>query len=83
MICIRVNGIEVNIPAGGSLAAALMKMGMGFGGAPHQGDPTGRARTPLCGMGVCQECRVRVNGVSGRRACLLDVEDAMEVETHG
>jgi hypothetical protein len=111
MIRIRVNGVQVELAEGGSLAAALLNLGMGFGtaplsgGVPRQtvaaldqvgdppspagdavgqgGDPRVRARAPLCGMGVCQDCRVRVNGIDGRRACLVDVVDGMEVETHG
>jgi succinate dehydrogenase/fumarate reductase-like Fe-S protein len=41
---------------------------------------TGEARAPLCGMGVCQECRVFVNG---RRslACQTLCQDGMAVDT--
>ncbi|PRC92476.1 2Fe-2S iron-sulfur cluster-binding protein [Solimicrobium silvestre] len=30
---------------------------------------TGEARFAVCGMGVCQECRVTINGVPHRLAC--------------
>jgi sarcosine oxidase subunit alpha len=42
---------------------------------------TGEARAPLCGMGICQECRVEIDGVPGRRACLVGVEDGLFVRT--
>ena len=43
----------------------------------------GEARGPLCGMGTCHECRVRVDGVPHRRSCLETVRDGMEVRTGG
>ncbi|MBN2033534.1 MAG: (2Fe-2S)-binding protein [Deltaproteobacteria bacterium] len=39
----------------------------------------GENRGPLCGMGVCYECLVSVNGSPNRRACMTDVEDHMEI----
>ncbi|MDE0000296.1 MAG: FAD-dependent oxidoreductase, partial [Rhodospirillaceae bacterium] len=39
----------------------------------------GDARGLFCGMGVCQECRVQVDGRSGVRACMATVKDAMRV----
>jgi len=41
----------------------------------------GEARGPLCGMGVCFECRVTIDDVSARRACLVAVREGMRVET--
>jgi sarcosine oxidase subunit alpha len=32
-------------------------------------------------MGICFECRVTVNGVPHRRACLETVTEGMEIET--
>lgn len=40
---------------------------------------SGQARAPLCGMGVCFECRVKVDGVAHQRACQIVVRDGMEV----
>jgi sarcosine oxidase subunit alpha len=34
-------------------------------------------------MGVCQECRVTVNGMPDRRACMTLVREGMEVVTDG
>ncbi|NPV55294.1 MAG: (2Fe-2S)-binding protein [Anaerolineae bacterium] len=34
-----------------------------------------------CGMGVCYECLVRVDGVDNVRACMTAVADGMVVET--
>ncbi len=40
---------------------------------------SGDMRGPFCGMGVCQECLVEVDGVPAQRACLTSVERAMSV----
>jgi sarcosine oxidase subunit alpha len=38
-------------------------------------------RGVLCGMGVCYECRVTIDGRPGQRACMRGVEDGMEIVT--
>jgi predicted molibdopterin-dependent oxidoreductase YjgC len=40
----------------------------------------GQPRGLFCGIGVCFDCLVVVNGVTGRRACLVEVEDGDVVE---
>ena len=40
----------------------------------------GDARGVFCGMGVCQECLVAVDGEPGLRACMTPVRDGMTVE---
>jgi thioredoxin reductase len=34
----------------------------------------------FCGMGVCQDCLVTVDGMPGRRACMTSLQDGMEIE---
>lgn len=41
----------------------------------------GALRAPLCGMGVCQECRVTVNGRAHVLACQTLCRDGMQIET--
>ncbi|ATY98710.1 (2Fe-2S)-binding protein [Streptomyces bacillaris] len=46
----------------------------------------GRPRGAFCGMGVCFDCLVVVNGVPGQRACLVRVSEGDAVtsqEGHG
>jgi sarcosine oxidase subunit alpha len=74
---IRVDGRPIAVPAGGSLAAALLGAGIDRFGTSVAGHPRG----PVCGMGVCFECRVTVDGVADRRACLEPLRDGMEVAT--
>jgi len=43
---------------------------------------TGEPRGPLCGMGICFECRVTIDGVPHSRSCQTPCADGMEVRTH-
>lgn len=42
---------------------------------------SGEPRGPFCGMGVCFECEVTINGRPGVRACQVEVCDGMRVVT--
>ena len=74
-ITILVNGYEVPAYAGESLHAALLAAG--FQVLRRAGS---EPRGLFCGMGVCYDCLVTVNGRPGKRACMTLVEDRMEVE---
>ena len=72
---IMVNGTPHSVPGGVTLAAALLNAGHSAFRRSVQGEPRG----PVCGMGICFECRVTIDGVPGRRACLELVRDGMVV----
>lgn len=74
---IKVDGRSVTVPAGISVAAALIADQV----TAFRRSVTGESRAPLCGMGICYECRVTVDGVPHRRACLVVVADGMDVRT--
>ena len=78
MVTISVDGREVRVPTGVSLAAALLSAGV----SAFRQSVNGSARGPLCGMGVCYECRVTIDDVAHRRACLVMVADGLRVSTH-
>ncbi|MEO8502863.1 MAG: (2Fe-2S)-binding protein [Acidobacteriota bacterium] len=73
---IQLDGAAVDVASVGSLAAALLNAGV----ASFRQSVRGEARGPLCGMGICMECRVVVDGVL-RRACVEPLRDGMVVET--
>ena len=75
MVRISVNGALFEVPGGVSLAAALLNVGY----STFRRSSGGEARGPICGMGVCFECRVTIDGAAGRRACLESVRDGMQV----
>ena len=73
---IKLNGTLYDVPAQTSVAAALMNAGLAA-----RKSIEGEARGPLCGMGICFECRVTVDGIAHERGCQLLVRDGMEVTT--
>ncbi len=74
---ISVNGRACEAGAGETVAAALANAGE----CATRASVTGEKRGPVCGMGVCFECRVTVDGVEHERACVRRVAEGMEVET--
>ena len=74
---IRVDGLEIPATTGESLAVALLNNGH----IRFRQSCSGQGRDPLCGMGICYECRVRISG-RWTRACLEPVRDGMEISTH-
>ena len=79
MLTITIDGRAVSVPAGTSLAAALWNQGV----RRFRDSVSGAPRAPLCGMGICYECRVTVDGRPGERSCTLPCRDGMVVETPG
>ncbi|HVU48108.1 MAG TPA: (2Fe-2S)-binding protein [Terracidiphilus sp.] len=73
-VSITINGKLVRVAAGTSVAAAVL-----MAGEPSRISVTGEARAPLCGMGICMECRVTINGVPHQRSCMLTCAQGMEV----
>ncbi len=77
MVNIQVNGKLLSVPAGTILAAALVQAGVNRFRRSAEGEPRG----PLCGMGVCFECRVTLNGVPNCRSCQILCEGGMDIRT--
>ena len=76
-VTLRVNNVPVSMPAGSMVAAAILESGV----ATFRRSVSGEARGPLCGMGICFECRVRVDGVAHVRSCQTLCENGMDVRT--
>jgi predicted molibdopterin-dependent oxidoreductase YjgC len=74
---LTVDGEPLRAPAGQSLAAALLAAGR----ATLRRSPAGTPRGVYCGIGVCQECRVHVEGRGVVRACVTPVAAGMRVTT--
>jgi len=77
LVTLRVNDVPVSVPAGSMVAAAVLEAGV----ATFRRSVTGEPRGPLCGMGICFECRVRVDGVAHVRSCQTLCENGMDVRT--
>jgi sarcosine oxidase subunit alpha len=75
---IAIDGQTLDVPAGISVAAAIARLQH-----PFRRSVSGQARAAFCGMGVCFECRVRIDGVAQQRACMVTVREGMQVATDG
>ena len=75
-IRLTINGKPVEVAAGTSVAAALLTVG-----AAARTSVLGEPRGPLCGMGICMECRATINGVTQQPTCQRLCEPGMEVAT--
>jgi sarcosine oxidase subunit alpha len=74
---VRVNGRALTVPCGTLAAAAIALAGI----ARFRSSLSEEPRGPLCGMGICMECRATINGRSLCRTCLIACEPGMEIET--
>lgn len=77
LVRLVVNGHAVEVPAGASVAAAVAQVTLHFRRSVNDAP-----RAPLCGMGVCFECRVQVDGVAHVRACMTPAGEGMRVVTY-
>ncbi len=77
VVNVIVDGERVSAVEGMSVAAMLMNAGRGT----FRISVAGERRGPVCGMGVCQECRVEIDGVAHQRACMRVIVDEMRIET--
>lgn len=76
---LTINGCVVRVRRGSTVAAAiLMTSEPGF-----RRSVSGELRGPLCGMGICFECRVAVDGQQHVRSCQLLCREGMEVTVGG
>ena len=77
MLELSVNGKSLAVPRGSTVAGAVLRAGF----SNFRQSVTGEHRGPLCGMGICFECRVTVNGVPHIKSCQLLCSAGMEIAT--
>jgi D-hydroxyproline dehydrogenase subunit gamma len=79
-VAITVDGRPATAYLGESVAAALMAAGDTPGSdLSTRTTPGGEPRGLFCGMGVCFDCLVIVDGVPGTRACVTWVREGMDI----
>jgi predicted molibdopterin-dependent oxidoreductase YjgC len=76
---IFLDGQAIEAEDGATVAAAIWNAGRVHFRTSVRGQPRG----PLCAMGICFECRVTIDGVPHRRACMETCTRGMKVETGG
>jgi aerobic-type carbon monoxide dehydrogenase small subunit (CoxS/CutS family) len=77
---VTVDGEPVQAYAGESVATVLLALGRrSFRHTDKHHEPRGI----FCGMGICFDCLVTVDGMENVRACVTLVEEGMAIETGG
>ena len=76
-VTVVVNGVSVTMPAGSMVSAAILKTGV----HAFRRSASGELRGPLCGMGICFECRVTIDGEQHCRSCQTACRNGMDVRT--
>lgn len=74
---ITIDGESFSVAPGTTVAAAMLNAG----GWKTRKSVGGEARGPLCGMGICYECRVTIDGVPSERSCMIPCRDGMAIRT--
>ena len=77
LVTVVVNGVSVTLPAGSMVSAAILNAGT----STFRRSVSGAPRGPLCGMGICFECRVTIDGEQHCRSCQTICENGMDVRT--
>jgi hypothetical protein len=73
---VTVNGAPIVVRSATTVAVA-----MAMAGQACRTSVSGEPRGPLCGMGICFECRVSVNKKPHRLGCQILCEPGMDVKT--
>ncbi len=73
---IEVDGRRVPAEPGQTVAAALISAGI----TVFRHTPTGAPRGIFCGMGVCFDCLVTVDGLADQRACVTPARPGMRIQ---
>jgi D-hydroxyproline dehydrogenase subunit gamma len=76
LISLRVNRVEVRVAPGTTVAAAVAVVGVAT-----RSSVSHEPRAPLCGMGICFECRVTIDGKPHQRSCQIACAPGMDVQT--
>lgn len=73
------DGSPLSAPAGASVAAALLASGR----TSWRTTRAGRPRGLFCGIGVCFDCLVDIDGQTGQRACMIPLAEGMDIRSAG
>ena len=78
-IALQIDAHAIHVAPGVTVAAAIALAGS----MVTRRSCSGTARAPLCGMGVCHECRVTIDGRAHQLSCQTLCAPGMRVDTGG
>jgi D-hydroxyproline dehydrogenase subunit gamma len=76
-VSLHVDGVPLTVSAETTAAAAVLISGGHF----TRISVSGERRAPLCGMGICFECRLTIDGRPHQRSCQILCESGMDIRT--
>ncbi len=76
-VALTIDERPVRVARGCTVAVAVLQAG----GGGFRRSVTGELRGPLCGMGICFECRLTIDGLPHQRSCQVLCRPGMEVQT--
>jgi hypothetical protein len=77
-ITLTFDGRPVAAVVGDSVGSALTRAGVrSWRTTRHEGRPRGL----FCGIGICYDCLLTVDGAANQRACLVPAVDGMELQS--
>ncbi|PLZ02373.1 NAD(FAD)-dependent dehydrogenase [Burkholderia sp. WAC0059] len=77
-VTVRYEGRPLRVPAGLTVAAALLAGGV----TTFRTTPVGEApRAPWCMMGVCFDCLLDIDGEPNQQGCQRIVRDGMDIRS--
>ncbi len=77
LISVTINDHITEVNPGISVAAAIALSG----NPVTRISVTGQTRAPVCGMGICMECRVSIDGLAQQLACQTLCLEGMQIRT--
>jgi D-hydroxyproline dehydrogenase subunit gamma len=77
MINLRINNQDISVAEGSTIATAIFAADANL----FRRSVSGESRFPVCGMGICFECRVTIDGVKHQRSCQILAENGMKIDT--
>lgn len=75
-ILITLDGRPMTVAAGTTVAVAILQAG-----SRSRTSVRGEPRQPLCGIGICYECRAQIDGRMHQRTCQIVCSPGMEIVT--
>ncbi len=74
---VTINGKAVRVKQGSSVASAVLAAGQ----FAFRHSVSNQPRGPVCGMGICMECRLTIDGLSHQKSCQIICQEGMVIET--
>ena len=79
-VVVTIDGVPLEVPAYTTVVAAVARR---YGVQGTRVSVSGQPRAALCAMGVCQECRMTIDGRAHVLACQTVCLDGMAIVTEG